>query len=92
MTPRRIAKALATFGAIPPDVIAARVELPAFVCESLTHAFMHASADEQLKRLLSNLFGSHAEFKRGTPDGYLEFCRATMKASQDGLLQEEEKK
>jgi phosphonate transport system substrate-binding protein len=83
---------LATFGAIPPDVIAARTDLPTFVCESLTHAFTHSSKDSELQGLLVRLFGAQAELKRGTPEGYLQFCRAMMRASEDGLLEGDEKK
>jgi phosphate/phosphite/phosphonate ABC transporter binding protein len=83
---------LATFGAIPPDVIAARADLPTFVCESLTHALTHASKDAELKALMVRIFGTDTELRRGTPDGYLEFCRATMRASEEGLLEGEEKK
>jgi phosphate/phosphite/phosphonate ABC transporter binding protein len=83
---------LATFGAIPPDVIAARADLPTFVCESLTHAFTHASQDAELEGLLVKMFGASAELRRGTPEGYFEFCRATMRASEQGLLEGEEKK
>jgi phosphonate transport system substrate-binding protein len=81
---------LATFGAIPPDVIAARSDLPTYVSESLTHAFTHASSEPELQALAKELLGA-TEFKRGTPEGYLDFCRATMRASDEGLLEGEEK-
>jgi phosphonate transport system substrate-binding protein len=81
---------LATFGAIPPDVIAARSDLPTYVSESLTHAFTHTSGEAELHSLAREILGA-TEFKRGTPEGYLEFCRATMRASDDGLLEGEEK-
>jgi phosphate/phosphite/phosphonate ABC transporter binding protein len=83
---------LATFGGIPPDVVAARTDLPTFVCESLTHAFTHADGDPELGGLVARLFGGRAAFKRGTPEGYLDFCRATMRASEEGLLEGTEKK
>jgi phosphonate transport system substrate-binding protein len=83
---------LATFGAIPPDVIAARADLPTFVCESLTHAFTHSSKDAELQGILIRLFGAHAELRRGTPEGHLQFCQAMMRASEDGLLEGDEKK
>jgi phosphonate transport system substrate-binding protein len=83
---------LATFGSIPPDVIAARADLPSFVCESLTHALTRAAQDEEMKGILVRLFGENAELRRGTPEGYLQFCRATMRASEEGLLEGEEKK
>jgi phosphonate transport system substrate-binding protein len=81
---------LATFGAIPPDVIAARAELATYVSESLTHAFTHCANEPELQELAKELLGA-TEFRRGTPEGYLDFCRATMRASEEGLLEGEEK-
>jgi phosphonate transport system substrate-binding protein len=81
---------LATFGAIPPDVVAARSDLPTYLNESITHAFMHCTGDPALLTLAKELFGA-TEFRRGTPEGYLDFCRATMRASDAGLLEGEEK-
>jgi phosphonate transport system substrate-binding protein len=81
---------LATFGAIPPDVIAARSDLATYVSESLTHALTHTRSESALEALAKELFGA-TEFRRGTPEGYLEFCRATMRASEEGLLEGEEK-
>jgi phosphonate transport system substrate-binding protein len=81
---------LATFVAIPPDVIAARSDLPAYVSESITHALTHAASEPALETLAKELFGA-TSFRRGTPEGYLEFCRATMRASEEGLLEGEEK-
>ncbi len=85
-------RVLATFGAIPPDVIAARADLDAVTSERLTQAFVHAASDPEAREALGAVFGRDVTFKRGTPEGYLEFCRATMRASDDGLLQGEEKR
>ncbi len=83
-------RVLATFGAIPADVIVARADLGAHACECITRGLVLASKEEAHRPLLDEVFGP-AEFRRGAPAGYDEFCAATMQASAEGLLEGEEK-
>jgi len=83
-------RVLATFGAIPADLIAARNDLTSAVRDRLTRAFMAAVKEPKNRLLLRDLFGVD-DFRRGPPPGYEEFRDAVMRASADGLLEGEEK-
>jgi phosphonate transport system substrate-binding protein len=83
-------RVLATFGAIPGDVMGARVDVPAAIRERFTRALILAAKDADNRLLLRDLFGVD-EFRRGAPPGYDEFREATMRASSEGLLEGDEK-
>jgi phosphate/phosphite/phosphonate ABC transporter binding protein len=85
----RAIRVLATFGAIPADLIAARSDLEVATRERLTRAFMVAVKEPKNRLLLRDLFGVD-EFRRGAAPGYQEFREAVMRASSEGLLEGEE--
>jgi phosphonate transport system substrate-binding protein len=81
-------RVLATFGAIPADVVAARTELDGALRERLTTALLGVEADAP--GFLKEVFGVD-ELRRGPSPGYAEFGEAVMRASESGLLEGEEK-
>jgi phosphate/phosphite/phosphonate ABC transporter binding protein len=82
-------RVLATFGAIPGDVTAARADLPDLVREKIAWALVALSHDKQNRLLIDDVFGVE-EFRRGIAPGYNDLRRATMDASDEGLLQGDE--
>lgn len=81
-------RVLATFGAIPADVFAARSNVTEALRERVTRALILAAKDGKNQLLLRDLFGVD-EFRRGAPPGYDGFRDATMRASDEGLLEGE---
>jgi len=81
---------LATFGAIPADVVAARTQLDEPIRERITTGLLTISADKDNPGLLQDVFGVD-ELRRGPSPGYAEFGEAVMRASAGGLLEGEEK-
>jgi phosphonate transport system substrate-binding protein len=81
-------RVLATFGAIPADVVAARSELDGALRERLTTALLAVEAEAP--GFLKEVFGVD-ELRRGPSPGYAEFGEAVMRASESGLLEGEEK-
>jgi phosphonate transport system substrate-binding protein len=81
-------RALATFGAIPADVIAARSQLDEATRERIAAALLRLVEEDPA--LLQDVFGAD-ELRRGPSPGYAEFGEAVMRASSGGLLEGEEK-
>src|SRR5215472_1391722 len=94
-------RVLATFGAIPADVIVARKGLDARTREMVAGALARTGEQEENCPLLREVFGADAFVPwadttvptDGAPDraGYAEFRQATMEASNQGLVDGEEK-
>jgi phosphate/phosphite/phosphonate ABC transporter binding protein len=82
-------RVLVRFGAIPGDVIAARVELPAPTRETLTRALRALSDDAGQRPLLAGAFGID-ELRAFRSDGYDALRRLAEQASSRGLLQGDE--
>jgi phosphonate transport system substrate-binding protein len=80
-------RVLATFGAIPADVVAGRSQLDGPTRERLTGGLMQVAEDAEF---LQSVFGVD-ELRRGPSPGYAEFGAAVMQASSSGLLEGEEK-
>ena len=80
-------RVLATFGAIPGDTIAARIDLAPVLRDKLARALVAASADRSNRLLLRDVFGID-EFRRWVSGGYDALRRATKEATQQGLLGE----
>ena len=78
-------RVLATFGAIPPDIIAARAEVPAEVRESLKGALRETCADPAAHALLEEIFGGH-ELADGLAPGYESLKSALDMATRRGLF------
>jgi phosphonate transport system substrate-binding protein len=76
---------LATFGAIPSDVIVARSDLRVAVCEIVTHALAATSSVLHGKTLVRDVFGVD-EFRKWTPTSYEALRVAVSQAAQRGLL------
>ena len=77
-----------TFGAIPSDTIAARPGLAALEAEKVRQALIETS--KELPHLVRDLFGVD-EFRPWTAEGYDVLQRSTMRASDDGLIEGDEK-
>jgi phosphate/phosphite/phosphonate ABC transporter binding protein len=78
-------RVLASFGAIPGDLIAARPGLAASVREKLTFALIKVSRDKKNELLIREVFGVD-EFRRFMDAGYDVLRRATNDASASGIL------
>ncbi len=81
-TPFRV---LATFGAIPPDVVAVQKEMPAPVRASLLGAFRRAAEEPATRQLLEALFGG-TSLREGAPAGYVALESALAVATARGLF------
>jgi ABC-type phosphate/phosphonate transport system substrate-binding protein len=81
---------LATFGAIPADVIGARGNLEPELCKELTRALIVASTEPVNRALIRAAFGVDS-FRRWNPHGYEQMREATMDASSRGLIEGDEK-
>jgi phosphate/phosphite/phosphonate ABC transporter binding protein len=78
-------RVLATFGAIPPDVIAARSELPEAQRAAVRDALRAASADDEGRKLLRAVFGGET-FVEDMTKSYESLARALDMASARGLF------
>jgi len=78
-------RVIATFGAIPPDVIGARADLAEPERAALRDAFRAAGADAEGKRLLRAVFGGET-FVEDMSSSYESLARALDMASARGLF------
>jgi phosphate/phosphite/phosphonate ABC transporter binding protein len=78
-------RVLATFGAIPPDVVAVRSQVPEETREKLAAALRAACADPALHPLLEDIFGGH-ELSAGLAPGYDSLRKALEMATGRGLF------
>jgi phosphate/phosphite/phosphonate ABC transporter binding protein len=78
-------RVLATFGAIPPDIIAARSALPAETRASLAAALRALCEDEASQALFDEIFGGH-ELAEGLSPGYEALKSALDMATRRGLF------
>lgn len=79
----------ATFGVIPPDVVAARSSLDAATRERLEQALKRLTQDPRGKELVSTIFGAD-DLVAPTSKGYEELRLAAAEAVQEKLLDIEE--
>ena len=79
-------RVLATFGAIPPDVIAARSSLEEPRRLAVSNAFLQASAHDEGKRLLRDAFGGET-FVEDMTKSYKSLASALEMASARGLFE-----
>jgi ABC-type phosphate/phosphonate transport system substrate-binding protein len=79
-------RVLASFGAIPGDLIAVRPGILESVREKLTFALIKASRDKKNELLIRDVFGVD-EFRRFSDAGYDVLRRATNEASASGILE-----
>jgi phosphonate transport system substrate-binding protein len=77
-----------TFGAIPCDTIAARPGLAIADAEKVRHALIDTA--KELPDLVRDIFGVD-EFRPWTAEGYDVLQSTTMRASDDGLIEGDEK-
>jgi ABC-type phosphate/phosphonate transport system substrate-binding protein len=78
-------RVIATFGAIPPDVIATRKTLAAGVQAKIWEALEKASATEDGQKLLSAVFGGDG-VQSGLAKSYSSLQRALDVATKRGLF------
>jgi len=78
-------RVLATFGAIPPDVVGVRKELPADVRETLVKMLREACADPASHPLLDDIFGGH-DLHEDLSAGYESLKKALEMATGRGLF------
>lgn len=78
-------RVLATFGAIPPDVIGARAELSESQLSAVRDAFRAASCEEEGRRRLHAVFGGET-FVEDMTKSYQSLARALDMASARGLF------
>jgi phosphate/phosphite/phosphonate ABC transporter binding protein len=78
-------RVLWTLGAIPSDVIAARVDYPAELRERIAEAFVASTNDARITPVARRLFGVE-EFRRGHMRSYSSLRRAIEKASASALI------
>lgn len=76
---------ITTFGAIPPDVIAARRNLPPAQYERARAALRSACADETARPLVRAVFGG-ADLHEGLEEGHETLRRRFERATADGLF------
>ena len=76
---------IATFGAVPPDVLAVRSELSADTRESLLQALRAAAKAERPRTLLREVFGGD-ELREGEASGYPALASALEMAHKRGLF------
>jgi phosphate/phosphite/phosphonate ABC transporter binding protein len=79
-------RVLATFGAIPPDVLAARSSLSESRRDAVRDALRAASADDEGKKLLRAVFGGET-FVEDMTKSYESLARALDMASARGLFE-----
>lgn len=79
----------ATFGAIPPDVIAATPKLHPDIRERIRGALLSIANDARGKDLLNAVFGAEA-LREASTDGYESLRTSAMAAAQEQLLDIEE--
>jgi len=79
-------RVLTTFGAIPPDVIAARADLPEDQRDAVRDALRAASADDEGRKLLRGVFGGET-FVEDMTKSYESLARALDMASARGLFE-----
>jgi phosphate/phosphite/phosphonate ABC transporter binding protein len=82
-------RVFATFGEIPPDVIAARATLDAAVRERVEEAFLSLGSDPEGRALLAKVFGAEELFKVDVAR-YEALRNAAAEAVQEHLLDVEE--
>jgi phosphate/phosphite/phosphonate ABC transporter binding protein len=78
-------RVVATFGAIPPDVIAARTELPEAQRAAVRDALRAASAEDDGRKLLRAVFGGET-FVEDMTKSYESLARALDMAAARGLF------
>jgi phosphate/phosphite/phosphonate ABC transporter binding protein len=78
-------RVLATFGAIPPDVVAARRNLDPASYERVRDAFRRASSDVAARPLFRAVFGGD-ELREGIEPGHEALRRAFERATARGLF------
>jgi ABC-type phosphate/phosphonate transport system substrate-binding protein len=78
-------RVLATFGPIPPDVIAVRRNLAASSYERVLEAFREACADATARPLVRAVFGGD-ELREGIEPGHDALRRAYERAMANGLF------
>lgn len=78
-------RVLATFGAIPPDVVAVRADTPAPVRASLLEGFRLAAEDAAVRAAMMTVFGG-ATLREGRPAGYAGLESALAFARERGLF------
>jgi len=78
-------RVVAAFGSIPGDVIAVRSDVAEATRDKLARAFIAASHDPANRLLIREVFGVD-EFRRFAPSGYDALRRATMEATEAGLI------
>jgi phosphate/phosphite/phosphonate ABC transporter binding protein len=78
-------RVLATFGAIPPDVLAARKDLPEADRERVLDALRMATKNEESRAILKAIFGGDA-LHEGLASGYDALKSALEMASARGLF------
>jgi phosphate/phosphite/phosphonate ABC transporter binding protein len=76
----------ATFGEIPPDVIAASASLQPDIRERIRSALLSLERDPRGAQLLSAVFGADA-LRPATTQGYEELRAAALAAKEDHLLE-----
>ncbi len=84
-------RVLATFGAIPTDVVAARSGLDGKPREAITSGLEALSKDALNHPLLHEVFGVDSFVRWAPSAAYDGFKKATMDASSQGLLEGEER-
>lgn len=78
-------RVLATFGAIPPDVIGVRSGLDDELRDKLRDAFRYACASEEMRPLVREIFGGD-ELREGLVPGYDELKASLATASSRGIF------
>ncbi len=79
-------RAIATFGEIPADVIAARADLAPKAREIVTRAFLRLSSVPQGLALIHDVFGAD-DFRRPELERYERLREIAAGANEDGLLE-----
>ena len=78
-------RVLATFGAIPPDVIGARTDLDPKIRDAVLKALRKACSDDALRPLVRGVFGGDS-FQEGLAPGYDSLKKALELATSRGLF------
>jgi phosphate/phosphite/phosphonate ABC transporter binding protein len=78
-------RVLATFGAIPPDVLAARKDLPDADRERILSTLRSATKDDDARGILKSIFGGD-ELREGLANGYDALRSALEMATARGLF------
>jgi phosphonate transport system substrate-binding protein len=78
-------RVIASFGAVPPDVVAARMDVPEDLRERLAKALMAMSSDDASAFIVRDLFGVD-DFRPWTESGHESLRRAMADAAARGLL------